>query len=151
MAVTKIYLDVCSLQRPLDDQSQARIRLEAEAVILILSRVEKGLLAWSSSEAVDYEISLNPDPDRARKAQLIAAGAGENILVGPSETTRATELEQFGFSGFDALHLACAESGGCEIFLTTDDKLLKRAKRHSSDLKVRVANPLNWLQEVMTT
>lgn len=30
--VLRIYLDVCSLQRPFDDQRQARIRLEAEAM-----------------------------------------------------------------------------------------------------------------------
>lgn len=32
---TRIYLDVCCLQRPFDDQRQTRIRLEAEAVKLI--------------------------------------------------------------------------------------------------------------------
>ena len=31
-----IYLDTCCLNRPFDDQTQDRIRLEAEAVILIL-------------------------------------------------------------------------------------------------------------------
>ena len=30
-----VYLDVCALNRPLDDQSQMRIRLEADAVALI--------------------------------------------------------------------------------------------------------------------
>ena len=28
----KVYLDVCSWYRPFDDQSQSRIRMEAEAV-----------------------------------------------------------------------------------------------------------------------
>ena len=32
----KIYLDVSSLNRPLDDQTQPRIRLEAEAVTIVL-------------------------------------------------------------------------------------------------------------------
>jgi hypothetical protein len=31
----RVYLDVCCLNRPLDDSSQDRIRLEAEAVLLI--------------------------------------------------------------------------------------------------------------------
>jgi len=61
---------------------------------------------------------------------------------------RADELEQPGFNGFDALHLACAESGNVDIFFTTDDKLLKRATRLAAELKVRVANPLQWLEEV---
>jgi hypothetical protein len=35
----KIYLDVCCLNRPFDDQTQDRIRLETEAVMLILGRI----------------------------------------------------------------------------------------------------------------
>jgi hypothetical protein len=38
----KIYLDVCCLNRPFDDQGQERIRLEAEAVLLIIARMESG-------------------------------------------------------------------------------------------------------------
>jgi hypothetical protein len=32
----RIYLDLCSIQRPMDDHAQDRIRLEAEAVLGIL-------------------------------------------------------------------------------------------------------------------
>jgi len=38
----RIYLDVCCLNRPFDDQTQDRIHLESEAVILILKRVRSG-------------------------------------------------------------------------------------------------------------
>ena len=30
-----LYLDLCSLQRPLDDKTQLRIALEAEAVLVV--------------------------------------------------------------------------------------------------------------------
>lgn len=35
----KIYLDVCCLNRPFDDQAQTRIRLESEAILLIIARM----------------------------------------------------------------------------------------------------------------
>jgi hypothetical protein len=38
----KVYLDVCCLNRPFDDQQQDRVHLEAEAVLLILKRCEAG-------------------------------------------------------------------------------------------------------------
>jgi hypothetical protein len=38
---------------------------------------------------------------------------------------RAGFLEGLGFSTFDALHLACAESGAADVFLTTGDGLLR--------------------------
>ncbi|WP_373529089.1 hypothetical protein [Nostoc sp.] len=37
-----IYLDVCCLNRPFDDQTQERIFLEAEAVLRILAIVQMG-------------------------------------------------------------------------------------------------------------
>ena len=36
-----VYLDTCSLQRPLDDQTQIRIRLEAEAVLAIIELLKE--------------------------------------------------------------------------------------------------------------
>jgi len=47
--MTKIYLDVCCLNRPFDDQTQARIRLEAEAVLIILAQCETGHWEWIGS------------------------------------------------------------------------------------------------------
>ncbi|MDM9581860.1 MULTISPECIES: hypothetical protein [unclassified Nostoc] len=47
-----IFLDVCCLNRPFDDQTQERIFLEAEAVRLILARCQSGewqLLSYFSS------------------------------------------------------------------------------------------------------
>jgi predicted nucleic acid-binding protein len=60
---------------------------------------------------------------------------------------RATELEQLGLKSFDAMHVACAESANADIFLTTDDKLLKTALRECDNLHVTTANPLSWLTE----
>ena len=57
----RIYLDVCCLNRPFDDQTQDRIHLESEAVILILKRVRSGNWEWISSEAVDFEVRQTPD------------------------------------------------------------------------------------------
>jgi len=33
------------------------------------------------------------------------------------------------FKYHDALHLAFAEAGGADVFLTTDDRLLRKAKK----------------------
>ena len=142
----RIYLDVCCLQRPFDDQRQVRVHLEAEAVKLILAQVEAGELIWIGSEVIEYEIAQNPDAERALKAMLLAAYAGIRVSVGGDESARAGELEGLGFKGFDALHLACAESAGATVFLTTDDKLLKLAASLTDDLRVQVTNPLEWLR-----
>jgi predicted nucleic acid-binding protein len=46
-------------------------------------------------------------------------------------------------------HLACAEHCDADVFLTTDDKLLRLALENSRQLKIKVYNPLIWLKEVI--
>ena len=87
--LVRLYLDVCCLQQPFDDQTQPRIRLEAEAIKLILDRVEDGQFEWLTSEVVDYEIAQNPDAERALKAKLLADDAGNKVIVETNETIRA--------------------------------------------------------------
>ena len=78
----------------------------------------------------------------------ILALANEVVSPERAETDRAAYLEELGFSTFDALHSACAERGTVEVFLTTDDNLLRRAGRHKQLLRIRVENPLSWYQEL---
>ncbi|MEK7249996.1 MAG: hypothetical protein AAB209_06175 [Bacteroidota bacterium] len=47
----KVYLDNCSLQRPLDSKTQTRIRLEAEAVLVIIALCDEGRIELISSDA----------------------------------------------------------------------------------------------------
>ena len=61
---------------------------------------------------------------------------------------RAAFLQKLGFDPFDALHLACAEEGGADVFLTTDDDLIRRARRRINEIRTRVMNPVSWYQEV---
>lgn len=141
----KIYLDVCCLNRPFDDQSQERIRLESEAVITILGRGKT--LTLLTSEILDLEVSKIPDEDRRHKVTLLSSISKMNIVIDDEIIGRAKELSKMGFKSFDAFHIACAESGQADILLTTDDDLLKKATSHRKLLKVKIKNPVKWLME----
>ena len=145
----RIYFDVCCLNRPFDDQTQDRIHLESEAVILILKRVRSGNWEWISSEAVDFEVRQTPDAERRRRVESLIRYADRSVLIEASVVNRASELKEIGFGAYDALHLACAEHCNADVFLTTDDKLLRLARESSSRLKINVDNPLIWLKEVI--
>jgi len=67
-----IYLDVCCLNRPFDDQSQGRIHLESEAVLTVLFSCERGKWQLLNSEVIEFEISAIPD--RGRKSCSLANG-----------------------------------------------------------------------------
>lgn len=145
----RIYLDVCCLNRPFDDQTQDRIHLESEAVILILKRVRSGNWEWISSEAVDFEVRQTPDVERRRRVESLIRYADRTILIETSIVKRASELKEIGFGAYDALHLACAEHSNADVFLTSDDKLLRLSRECSSILNIKVDNPLMWLKEVI--
>ncbi len=47
--------------------------------------------------------------------------------------------------------IASAEFSGVDVFLTTDDRLLKRSIRYSDKLRVKVNNPVQWFIDVSKT
>ena len=144
----RLYLDVCSLNRPYDDQTIDRNRLEAEAVVIILGRIGAGRHSLVSSEAIDREIAACPDSEKADLIRQTLCLAEQNVVLSPSGAERFQELKALGFRPLDAYHLACAETATCDYFLTTDDKLLKRSKLYQKLVAVAVLNPLTFVTEV---
>lgn len=143
----KIYLDNCSLQRPLDDRTQIRVEQEAEAVIEILSLCESGKVTLISSEILQFEIRNNSDSERRETTFGILKIARENITVNEEIENRAQEFENDGIKPIDALHLACAEIEKIDYFCTCDDKFLKKA-RTLTDLDLKVVSPIE-LKEIL--
>ena len=142
----KIYLDTCCLSRPFNDQTQDRIRRETEAIEKILKNFGTGDWHWIVSGALAFEVDNNRDVSQRIEMKSQMDNAYINVPISEIERTRSRDLQKLGFKRSDALHLACAESGNADIFLTTDDRLLRRAKRLSSKLYVRAENPYEWLQ-----
>jgi len=145
----KVYLDACCLNRPFDDQGQDRIRMESEAILIILNHLHAHDWEWIGSEALEAEIRRPPNIDKRNRVMLLASSVHRLIRIEQKEIERAKDLVNVGFNSFDALHVACAESGGVDIFLTTDDKLLKLATKMSEKINIVVSNPISWIMEVM--
>ena len=143
----KIYLDNCCLNRPFDDQSYPRIHLESEAVKTILSLCEQSDWMLLGSDALTYEIKQITNTSKREYLQLIIKSAELNIKLQASIKERAKYFEQEGIKAFDALHLSCAEAHA-DVFLTTDDRFLKNINR-LTDVSLKAANPLAWIQEIL--
>jgi predicted nucleic acid-binding protein len=125
----RVYLDVCALSRPFDDQSQMRIRLEADAVQLILSYIRSGDLALIVSPM--HNIEIGAIGDLAEREQLLSTlrQIGQRVSFDPQQArTRAEQLTQRGLGPADAAHLAFAEEAQAD-FVTCDDRLLRRYQR----------------------
>ena len=140
-----LYLDLNCFNRPFDDQTQERTARETGAVFSILQRVVGGVdqMAWSA--ILDFENSQHPMPDRRSEIARWKHRAVVNIAVNEDVSLRAQELEESGFRPLDAAHLASAEVGECDCFLTCDDRLTRAAQR--SHLALKVLNPVDYLEE----
>lgn len=143
----RIYFDTCSLQRPLDDKTQLRVSLEAEAVLGVLALCETGEASLVSSDILVLENDRNPQAKRKAFVAGVLEQAAGVIKVDEVIGTRAKELEKRGFKAFDALHVACAEAGKVDYLCTCDDRMLKKARRQV-DLCVKVIAPLELAQEL---
>ncbi len=143
----RVYLDTCSLQRPLDSKTQVRIILEAEAVLGILMLCEAGSIELVSSEVLLFEIRHTPNPVRREYAIQALATSKTTVPLSESLGKRAGVLVGRGFKPLDALHLASAEAAQVQLFCTCDDRLLNKAK-HQPDLTIKVVSPVEAIEEI---
>jgi hypothetical protein len=142
-----VYMDCCCLNRPADDQTQDKIRIETDAIIGILFKCFYGSWRLIGSDIVEYEIKKTPDLNKQNKALNLYSVKKENIELNNTIETRALEIQKYGLKPLDSLHFASAEYRNVDILLTADKDFVKYAKRINTTL--RVENPINWFMEVM--
>ena len=143
----RIYFDCCCYNRPFDDLTQLRVRLEAEAVLAILRIVQEKGWVLVGSDVVDLELSNMKNSVKHSKIDELCYMAHEKVLTTDVIATRADELQGFGFKVLDSFHVAIAEYSNIDVLLSTDDKLVALSNRLS--LSIRIENPLKWLSEVL--
>jgi len=143
----RVYLDNCCFNRPFDNQDQLRIRLETEAKLDIQARLLRGELELAWSYILDFENAANPFSERREEIAWWRGVAKVDVVEAPEAVRCAGRLAQRGVSPKDALHVACAVEGRCDVFLTTDDRLLRDLAAFGG---VRCCNPVELAMELGT-
>ena len=141
----KVYLDNCALNRPFDDQSHIRIQLETEAKLYIQSKIKAKELDLIWSYILDIENDQNPFKEKRQAIERWKAFSIIDIAEHDSILQKANHFVGMGVKAKDALHIACAIEGNADIFVTTDDKLIK--KLSGSD-EIRVINPIYAAEKI---
>jgi predicted nucleic acid-binding protein len=145
MRSERIYLDVCALSRPFDDQSFVRVRLETEAVNLILSHVVRDTLKLVFSPVHEKEIEAISDPVERVELKVLLRLHGHPISVDlKTVRARAEELVSLGFGIADAAHVAFAEGDGAS-FVSCDEKLIKKCLRN--EIAIWSGDPVRFCVE----
>lgn len=92
--------------RPFDDQSQVRIKLETVAINAVLKMIKnhKFFLFWSFM--LEFENSLNPYDDVKTEIGMASRLASEYVAIADDILEAAKEMESSGIKPRDAIHLA---------------------------------------------
>ena len=139
----KIYLDNCSFNRPFDDQTQLKVKMETEAKLFIQSEILSGRFKLSWSYILDYENSENPFDERKEAIQLWKNIAVDDCDANAELEELAEKLKINGLKSKDALHIACAIFTGCDYFITTDAKVLNKEIQG-----ITVINPIDFVRKL---
>jgi predicted nucleic acid-binding protein len=142
----KLYLDNCRFNRPYDDQSHLRIRLEAEAKLKIQEETRNGTYELIWSYILDYENSRNPFKERKEQIAKWRNHAVADVVESNEVLSVAAMLQEHGVKKIDSLHIACAIDAGADYFLTTDDGVLKKATPIQG---IKVTDPIGFTKEVL--
>jgi len=138
----KIYLDVCCLCRPFDNQLISKIRLESEAISLLLLLVENKQISLINSEIVEFEVSKISNPEKRFYVELLLKKCQKRIIINEKIIKRALFFESQNIKSLDSLHLACAEDSA-DIFFTVDKELYEKARK-IKNLKTKIMNPIQF-------
>ena len=139
-----LYLDNCCYNRPFDDQTQDKIRHEAEAIQNIIKLAQWYGHTILASRALEIEIGEINNPVKHRDVLNLY----RQSITGTAYYRKATFdyvrplAVAAGVKGLDVHHLAFAAASGADYLLTTDENFIKAAA--GLKLSVKVINPSNF-------
>jgi predicted nucleic acid-binding protein len=148
----RIYLDNCAFNRPFDDQSRIRVRLESEAKLYVQEKIEKKEIELVWSYILDIENDQNPFEEKRRAIEKWKSLAIVDVEETANLIEKANSFVTYGVRAKDALHVSSAIEGKADYFVTsaiegkadyfvtTDDKLLKKL---SAVDEIQAVNPLD--------
>lgn len=139
----RIYLDNCTFNRPFDDQSQIRVRLEAEAKLFIQDQIKNDEVKLVWSYILDFENEQNPFAERRSAILKWRELSSIDVQENPALLEMARKLNSLGVKPKDALHISSAIEAKAACFLTTDDILLKKLKNFD---EIQVMNPTEFIR-----
>lgn len=138
----KLYLDVCTLCRPFDNQNDMRIRLETDAYYMILNGIQKKNyeMVISSMHFEELE-SIEDIREKIQIIHLLDEFGRKGNYDFRKARIRTEELILLKFGIADAVHLSFAEQSA-DLLITCDDRFQKSSKRIKT--KIEVLNPVEF-------
>ena len=141
----RVYLDNCCFNRPYDDQSQLKIQMETQAKLEIQQQIRDEKLELATSYILEAENAVNPYERKRIDIQAFMdkyTKAFISEIQDKAVREQAAKIMETGIRLMDACHIACAMLAQCDVFLSTDKRVLK----YQSEA-IRIMNPVMFVME----
>ena len=125
----RVWCDNYCCNRPFDEQTQLKVRLETEAKLRIHYLMRGGSVEYAWSDMLSQEALDNPFLFRRKKILEWRLHAVVDVAIMPEIVASAVELVERGLENANALHLACAGAADCDWFITADSGILKHVRQ----------------------
>lgn len=136
-----IYLDNCCYNRIFDKETDKKIKIEKNAIKEIIKQSQKNKIKIYTSEVIVYEIQQIRNIIKRKKLEEFYESLNLiNIKYSKELEKRVEELKKYNVKYMDAYHIAFAEKGKVDYFLTVDKKLINASKK--AELEIEVINPI---------
>lgn len=138
----RLYLDICTLCRPFDDQNRMRLRFETNAYYLILQALQDTRYIMVVSSVHFEEANAISGAEEKREIVAILERLGTAAECDRVATrARAENLYSRKFGIADAAPIAFAEvTAG--FFISCDDRLVRKCRREK--ITVIAMNPVEF-------
>ena len=140
----RIYLDNCCFNRPYDNQSQLRIKLETEAKTRIQEYILANRIKLVWSYMLEYENNMNPFEERRDSIEKWQELAEIDLEENNEIKQNANLFINIGIRTKDSIHISCAVYAHCDYFLTTDDKILNKSLLVK---RIKISDPIEFIKE----
>ena len=142
-----VYFDNCAIQRPMDDRTDFRIRIETEAMLGLFELIENGYLKLISSVALLYELGNTPDPERIEYGMHVLSLSKKTLPLTQDVVDKAKFFEKKNIKPIDALHLAFSVLNEIDYLCTCDDRFLRRANEIKK-ISTKVILPTDLIRKI---
>lgn len=109
------------------------------AFVEILRKEERNEILVLGSSVLLFEVSMISSDEKRKAVEEIIDRVAKVAHLTESSKEKAEEIMKCGINAMDALHIAVAIENKVEVFITTDDDILKR--RGCISKWIEVENP----------
>lgn len=139
----RLYLDNCSFNRPFDDQSKLKIRMETEAKLHIQQGIIDGRYELVWSYILEFENNQNKFDDKRNAIYGWKQIAKVYCLENKDIVEYAEKLTLRNIRPKDALHISCAIFSQSGYLITVDRHLYKLQLQD-----IKIVNPITFIDEM---